>query len=118
MKDIDPRDRIILTVKAAINNNSTKSSKDDEFIEMDSNDVDHVAEEVAERLLADGWRKSPCAQIVGESVVCKREIQLLLRLAEAVERAESAENKLKRYDDKRQRYFAEETVREIDRRTR
>ena len=114
------KDSIILLVKECIAANvSIQSEKGVPIgLFLDDNDVDHVAEEVAERLLADGWRKSPCAQIVGESVVCKREIQLLLRLAEAVERAESAENKLKRYDDKRQRYFAEETVREIDRRTR
>lgn len=117
MRDEIQKDEIILVVKKVIAVNTAAKDIDD-ICEIDSNDVDHIAEEVAERLLADGWRKSPCAQIVGESVVCKREIQLLLRLAEAVERAESAENKLKRHDDERQRYFAEETVREIDRRTR
>lgn len=50
------KDEIILVVKEAIRNNTSVKDIDD-TAELDSNDVDHIAEAVADRLYADGWRK-------------------------------------------------------------
>lgn len=58
MKDeTQVKDEIILVVKEAIRDNTTLAAVDWEPAELDSNDVDHIAEAVADRLYADGWRK-------------------------------------------------------------
>lgn len=58
MKDeTQVKDEIILVVKEAIGDNTTLAAVDWEPAELDSNDVDHIAEEVADRLYVDGWRK-------------------------------------------------------------
>ena len=58
MKDeTQVKDEIILVVKEAIGDNTTLAAVDWEPAELDSNDVDHIAETVADRLYADGWRK-------------------------------------------------------------
>lgn len=57
MKDeTQAKDEIILVVKEAMADNTSARDIDD-IAEIDSNDVDHIAEAVADRLYADGWRK-------------------------------------------------------------
>lgn len=59
MKDeTQVKDEIIIVVKEAIRDNTTLAAVDWEPAELDSNDVGHIAEEVADRLYADGWRRS------------------------------------------------------------
>lgn len=55
MKDeTQVKDEIILVVKEAIRDNTSATDIDD-IVELDSNDVDHIAEAVADRLYADGY---------------------------------------------------------------
>lgn len=69
MKDeTQVKDEIILVVKEAIRDNTTLAAVDWEPAELDSNDVDHIAEEVADRLYADGWRKYGLICKVGDTV--------------------------------------------------
>lgn len=57
MKDeTQVKDEIILVVKEVIADNTLARDIDD-IVELDSNNVDHIAEAVADRLYADGWRK-------------------------------------------------------------
>ena len=53
------KDEIILIVKKAISANISFSCADDEGVILESNDVDHTAEEVAEKLYNAGYRKFP-----------------------------------------------------------
>lgn len=56
MKDeTQVKDEIILVVKEAIRDNTTLAAVDGELAELNSNDVDHIAEAVADRLYADGY---------------------------------------------------------------
>lgn len=56
MKDeTQVKDEIILVVKEAIRDNTTLAAVDWEPAELDSNDVDHIAEAVADRLYANGY---------------------------------------------------------------
>lgn len=58
MKDeTQVKDEIILVVKEAIRDNTTLAAVDWEPAELDSDDVDNIAEAVADRLYEDGWRK-------------------------------------------------------------
>lgn len=55
MKDeIQVKEEIILVVKEVIADNTSARDIDD-IAELDSNDVDHIAEAVADRLYADGY---------------------------------------------------------------
>ena len=52
----EQREQIILIVKKAINNNSFLTAMGETVI-SDSNDVDHIAEEVADTLIKNNYRK-------------------------------------------------------------
>lgn len=55
MKDeTQVKDEIILVVKEVIADNTSARDIDD-IVELDSNDVDHIAEAVADRLYVDGY---------------------------------------------------------------
>ena len=51
------KDEIILTVKNAIAANSVCSVGEEDIISLDSNDVDHIAQETADNLNKAGYRK-------------------------------------------------------------
>ena len=52
----EQREQIIITVKTAINNNSSVNLMDATII-SDDNDIDHIAEEVADTLIENNYRK-------------------------------------------------------------
>lgn len=52
----EQREQIILIVKTAINNNSSVNLMDETVI-SDDNDIDHIAEEVADTLIENNYRK-------------------------------------------------------------
>lgn len=58
MKEIEQKDEIILIVKDAISANARMTGED--TFEFDGNDVDHIADEVADNVLERGYLKD-CA---------------------------------------------------------
>lgn len=58
MDKIEIKDEIIIAVKEAIRENTTLAAVDYELAEIDCNDVDHIAEAVAEMLYNAGYRKT------------------------------------------------------------
>lgn len=56
MKEIEQKDEIILMVKGAINANARMG--DDDVIELDGNDVDHIASEIADEVYKNCCRKA------------------------------------------------------------
>lgn len=63
--------KIVCIVKNAIGNNGTYRSYFD-YIEMDSNDVDHAAEESAEEIYKAGYRKA--IEVIDEFVERLKEL--------------------------------------------
>lgn len=57
MKEIEQKDEIILIVKDAINANSRMADSDG-VIELDGNDVDHIASEIADEVYKNCCRKA------------------------------------------------------------
>lgn len=62
------KDEIILAVKEAFNDNAEPTPFVRAYIELDGNDIDHIAEQTAETLYNAGYRKPP-----EDSVVLSRE---------------------------------------------
>lgn len=60
------KDKIILTVKKAINANMRRSI-DGGYVELDDNDVDHIAEEAAEKLYNAGYRKTHTSELASDT---------------------------------------------------
>ena len=67
MRDEIQKDEIILVVKKVIAVNTAARDIDD-IVELDSNDVDHIAEAVADKLYADGWRKDGLICKAGDTI--------------------------------------------------
>ena len=51
------KDELILIVKKAINANTEQHFADDDTVYIDGNDVDHIAEQVADEVYAAGYQK-------------------------------------------------------------
>lgn len=58
------KDEIILAVKQAFNDNAEPTPFVREYIELDGNDIDHIAEQTAETLYNAGYRKIPETAVV------------------------------------------------------
>lgn len=51
------KDEVILIIKKAINANTEQHFADDDTVYIDGNDVDHIAEQVADEVYAAGYQK-------------------------------------------------------------
>ena len=94
------KDKIVLAVKDAIANNAESVDCDYDIVEIDCEDVDHIAEQVADTLIAAGIGDT--TNLIVENEVLQRDIDNLARtleegteeLQEEQHRAEVAERAL------------------------
>ena len=61
------KDEIILAVKEAFNDNAEPTPFVREYIELDGNDIDHIAEQTAENLYNAGWRKTFTSDLASDT---------------------------------------------------
>ena len=61
------KDEVILIVKKAIDANTEQHFVDDDTVYIDGNDVDHIAEQVADEVYATGYRKTSTSDLASDT---------------------------------------------------
>ena len=71
------KDKIIEIVKKAIDDNSVTSYGEDDIVSIDGDDIDHIAEEVAENVIADIGLDHQIYNEFAEAIYENRELQMM-----------------------------------------